>query len=103
MKSRSWKIRNHIFLIHFVAPQVGLLRQFILCFSDMSLAARNVLDSSKMLNFIQQCVCVGFVVVVRIFFNTAHSLRCAHLRVCFLKEFLMCHTLDVITLDVSSF
>lgn len=71
MKSLSWKIRNHVSLIHSVAPQVGLLRQFILCFPDMSLAARNFLDSSIMVNFIQQHACVGFVViVVGIFFLT---------------------------------
>lgn len=68
MKSCSWKIRNHVALIHFVVPQVGLLRQFILYFSDMSLAARNFLDSSKMVNFIQQHACVGFVVVGFFFF-----------------------------------
>lgn len=68
MRSCSWKIRNHVSLIHFLTPQVGLLRQIILYFSDMSLAARNFLDSSRMVNFIQQCACVGFVVVVRVFF-----------------------------------
>lgn len=68
MKSCSWKIRNHVALIHLVVPQVGLLRQFILYFSDMSLAARNFLDSSKMVNFIQQHACVGFVVVGFFFF-----------------------------------